>query len=64
MVEAQAAQDEWLEGNLAEGTIPLVEPLASMGDVLEVLQYYDGKLQAEAINVYLSGPGMSSVWVQ
>jgi hypothetical protein len=63
MVEAQAAQEEWLEGKLAEGIIPLVEPLASTGEVLEVLQYYDGKLQAEAINVYLSGPGMSSVWV-
>jgi hypothetical protein len=31
MVEAQAAQEEWLEGKLAEGTIPLVEPLASTG---------------------------------
>ncbi|KAL3484311.1 hypothetical protein BJX62DRAFT_230348 [Aspergillus germanicus] len=64
MVEAQAAQDEWLEGKLAEGTIPLVEPLASTGEVLEALQYYDWMLQAEAINVYLSGPAMSSVWVQ
>ncbi|KAL3462463.1 hypothetical protein BJX64DRAFT_288365 [Aspergillus heterothallicus] len=64
MVEAQTAQDEWLEGKLAEGTIPLVAPLPAMGEVLEVLQYYDAKLQGEQVNVYLSGPGMSSVWLQ
>ncbi|KAL2841749.1 hypothetical protein BJY01DRAFT_236270 [Aspergillus pseudoustus] len=64
MVEAQAAQDEWLDGKLANGTIPLVAPLGAMGEVLEVLQYYDAKLQGEQVNVYLRGPDMSSVWLQ
>ncbi|KAJ0420277.1 hypothetical protein BJY00DRAFT_313217 [Aspergillus carlsbadensis] len=65
MVEAQEAQEEWLEGKLAgAGTIPLVQPMPAVGETLEVLLFYDGMLQGEAINVYLGGPGMSSVWVQ
>jgi hypothetical protein len=31
---------------------------------MQVFQFYDGKLQASQINVYLSGPDAHSQWVQ
>jgi hypothetical protein len=62
MSAAQEAQDEWLDVTLAEGGTGLLEASGSTGEVLEVVQYYNGKLYAVQINVYLSGPGMASVW--
>lgn len=63
MTAAQEAQDVWFEKMKAKATLPLLAPTNATGDTLEVLQFYDGKLQAMQINVYLSGPGMSSPWL-
>jgi len=56
-------QQKWFEMKAKEGKSALLTPTAATGEVLQVLQYYDGKLQGEQINVYLSGPGAKSVWV-
>lgn len=63
MTSAQAAQDVWLAAMKANATIPVLSPMNATGETLEVLQFYDGKLQAMQINVYLSGPGMTSAWL-
>lgn len=62
MTAAQEAQEVWFEE--MKGTMPLVSPTGATGDTLEVLQYYNDELQAMQINVYLSGPNMTSPWVQ
>jgi hypothetical protein len=43
--------------------MPSLSPTGATGDTLEVLQYYNGELQAMQINVYLSGPDMTSPWL-
>jgi hypothetical protein len=58
---AQVAQDDWVKQ--AKGQFPLPAPMPATGDTLEVLQSYDGKLQAMQINVYLSGPDQTSPWL-
>ncbi|THW20917.1 hypothetical protein D6D02_02832 [Aureobasidium pullulans] len=58
---AQVAQDDWVK--LVQGEFPLPAPMPATGDTLEVLQFYDGKLQAMQINVYLSGPNQTSSWL-
>ncbi|GIK02968.1 hypothetical protein Aspvir_007033 [Aspergillus viridinutans] len=63
MTSAQDAQVEYLEAMKAKGTEPLLSPIEATGDTLEVLQYYNDKLQAMQINVYLSGPNMTSPWL-
>lgn len=63
MTSAQAAQDVWFAEMKANATIPVLSPMNATGETLEVLQFYDGKLQAMQINVYLSGPGMTSPWL-
>ena len=63
MTSAQDAQEVWFEELKALGTMPLVSPTEATGDTLEVLQYYDDELQAMQINVYLSGPNMTSPWL-
>jgi len=63
MTSAQEAQDVWYEEMIANATIPVLAPMAATGDTLEVLQFYNGQLQAMQINVYLSGPDMSSPWL-
>lgn len=63
MTAAQEAQEAWYEEQKALGGWPLVAPTGATGDTLEVLQYYDGELQAMQINVYVSGPGMTSPWL-
>ncbi|GAM35791.1 hypothetical protein TCE0_017r04387 [Talaromyces pinophilus] len=63
MTSAQAAQDVWLAEMKVNATIPVLSPMNATGETLEVLQFYDGKLQAMQINVYLSGPGMTSPWL-
>jgi hypothetical protein len=57
-------QDAWIQRHLAQHKAAISKPEPSTGEVMQVLQLYDGKVQAEQINVYLSGPGMSSVWTQ
>lgn len=64
MKAAQEAQDEWLAKKKAEGGMSLLAPTAATGETLQVLQYYNGKLQGQQLNVYLSGPGMGSAWTQ
>jgi hypothetical protein len=63
LAAAQEAQVEYFEAMKAKGTEPLLSPIEATGDTLEVLQYYDGQLQAMQINVYLSGPNMTSPWL-
>jgi hypothetical protein len=63
MTAAQEAQQVWIDEMRASGTIPVLEPIGGTGDTLEVLQYYNGELQAMQINVYLSGPNMTSPWL-
>jgi hypothetical protein len=57
----QQAQEVYL--NEVKGEFPLLQTFGATGEVLEVLQYYDGVLQAMQINVYLSGPNMTSAWL-
>ncbi|CAK7213584.1 hypothetical protein SBRCBS47491_001855 [Sporothrix bragantina] len=61
MTAAQEAQVAWM--NELAGTVPMLEPTGATGDTLELLQFYNGELQAMQINVYLSGPGMTSPWL-
>ncbi|KAL4794247.1 hypothetical protein BDV19DRAFT_379563 [Aspergillus venezuelensis] len=63
MTFAQKAQDVWYNEMVANGTIPVVAPIASTGETMEVLQYYNSELQAMQINVLLSGPNMTSPWL-
>lgn len=63
MAAPQEAQVEYLEVMKAKGTEPLLSPIEATGDTLEVLQYYNDQLQAMQINVYLSGPNMTSPWL-
>jgi hypothetical protein len=63
MHAAQEAQEVWFEKMKALGNMPLLSPTGATGDTLEVLQYYNDELQAMQINVYLSGPDMTSPWL-
>ncbi|KAK2613255.1 hypothetical protein N8I77_000178 [Diaporthe amygdali] len=63
MTAAQEAQEEYYEAMKALGTIKMVAPFGGTGDTLEVLQYYNDELQAMQINVYVSGPNMTSAWL-
>lgn len=64
MAEPMKAQDAWIERHVRQHKAPIAKPLPATGEVMQVLQFYNGKLQAEQINVHLSGPGMRSEWVQ
>lgn len=63
MRDPQIVQEDYIADILANGGPPLVAPFSATGETLEVLQYYDGALQAMQINVYLSGPNMTSPWL-
>ncbi|KAM0558068.1 hypothetical protein ACHAPJ_005235 [Fusarium lateritium] len=63
MTAAQDQQDVWIKTVSAQGNVSLLAPTQATGDTLELLQYYDDKLQAMQINVYLSGPNATSVWL-
>ncbi|KAH7156091.1 hypothetical protein EDB81DRAFT_647124 [Dactylonectria macrodidyma] len=63
MTSAQEAQDAWIEEMKAQGNWTMLSPTGATGDTLEVLQFYNGELQAMQINVYLSGPNMTSPWL-
>jgi len=60
---AQEVQQAWIDQMVELGTVPMLEPTGATGDTLELLQFYNGELQAMQINVYLSGPGMTSPWL-
>ncbi len=64
MKQPQEAQQRWFEKEAKEGKHPLVKPMPATGVTMQLLQYYDGKLQAVQINVHLGGPGMKSEWVK
>lgn len=64
MTTAQQAQVDYIEYMEAnDPSVPLVAPFGATGDTLEVLQYYDDELTAMQINVYVSGPNMTSPWL-
>ncbi|KAJ5389060.1 uncharacterized protein N7496_000128 [Penicillium cataractarum] len=62
MTEAQEQQDEWLAKKKASSDMSLLAPTAATGETLQVLQYYNGKLQGQQVMLYLSGPDMKSAW--
>ena len=64
MKEPQVAQDGWIQRKRKAGQAALLAPAPATGEVMQVLQEYDGKLQGEQINVYVSGPGAQSAWVK
>ncbi|RAL02567.1 uncharacterized protein BO80DRAFT_453799 [Aspergillus ibericus CBS 121593] len=55
-------KEEWLRGKLEGGGGGLVRTGNATGETLQVLQLYDGVLQGQQVMLYLSGPGMRSVW--
>ncbi|PYH32065.1 uncharacterized protein BO87DRAFT_399133 [Aspergillus neoniger CBS 115656] len=57
------AQNVWLNEVKARGVKGLLAPTEATGEALEVLQYYNDALQAMQINVYMSGPNMTSAWL-
>jgi hypothetical protein len=61
---AATAQEEWIQKKLKAGNVSLLKPTATTGEVMQLLQYYDGKLQGSSINVYLAGPDEKSVWAK
>ncbi|TVY86256.1 hypothetical protein LAWI1_G008822 [Lachnellula willkommii] len=64
MTAAQEAQEAWIDQMVELGTtVPMLEPTSATGDTLELLQFYNDELQAMQINVYMSGPGMTSAWL-
>lgn len=63
LTAAQEAQQAWVDEMVELGTVPLLEPTGATGDTLELLQFYNDELQAMQINVYMSGPGMTSPWL-
>ncbi|RAL11714.1 uncharacterized protein BO97DRAFT_453857 [Aspergillus homomorphus CBS 101889] len=62
IAQAQEEQDVWLAKKQAQGGMSLLVPTAATGETLQVLQYYNGKLQGQQVMLYLSGPDMESVW--
>lgn len=62
MAEPAKAQGAWFDRHVQQHKAPVVRPEPATGETMQVLQLYDGKLQASQINVFLSGPGMQSVW--
>jgi hypothetical protein len=64
MKQPQEAQEQWFKKKAKEGKQPLVKPMPATGVTMQLLQYYDGKLQAVQINVHLGGPDMKSEWVK
>jgi hypothetical protein len=64
MKSAQDAQEQWMQRKLKAGKEILVSPAPAVGDSIQVMQIYDGKIQAMQINVHLNGPGLQSVWEQ
>lgn len=64
MKEPLKAQDAWVERHLKAGKAPIVKPQPGTGEVMQVLQLYDGKLHALQLSLYLSGPGAQSIWRQ
>ncbi|RAK83124.1 hypothetical protein BO79DRAFT_161693 [Aspergillus costaricaensis CBS 115574] len=63
MTSSQETQDVWLNEVKALGVKGLLAPTEATGETLEVLQYYNNALQAMQINVYMSGPNMTSAWL-
>ncbi|GKZ29784.1 hypothetical protein AbraIFM66950_006414 [Aspergillus brasiliensis] len=63
MTSSQEAQDVWLKEVKTQGVKGLLAPTEGTGETLEVLQYYNDALQAMQINVYMSGPNMTSAWL-
>jgi hypothetical protein len=64
MKQPQDAQLSWFEKEKRRGSEPLLRPAPATGVTMQVLQFYDGKLQGEQINVHLGPPGKRSVWLE
>lgn len=64
LADAQEAQEVWYTNKTAEGVLSLLAPTNDTGEILQVLQYYNGELQGQQFMIHLGGPGMKSAWVQ
>ncbi len=64
MKDARDTQERWFERKVKAGKSPVLRPSPATGETMQVFQFYDGKLQASQINVYLSGPDAHSPWVR
>lgn len=64
MKEPSVAQEDWIKRKQKAGKTGLLAPTPATAEAMEVWQLLDGKIQSSQINVYLSGPGMQSVWVK
>ena len=64
MSQAGGEQAAWMDRHVKKGGAPIVSPAPATGETMQVFQYYDGKMQASQINVFLGGAGMQSVWVK
>ena len=64
MKDAGVTQEKWMARELPRHKGALLKPAPATAEVMQLLQYYDGKLHASQINVYLSGPGAQSDWVR
>lgn len=62
MRQPKAIQAGWYETMRRQRQGPLLQPAAATGITMQVLQYYNGKLQGLQINVHLEGPGARSIW--
>ena len=63
MKDPMKAQDESIQIKVKKGQMGLLKPMPTTGDQLQVLQFYDGKLQAEQINLHLETQNATSDWV-
>lgn len=57
----QLQSEQWVNATLGE--YPLLYNFGATGETLEVLQYYNGALQAIQINVFMNPPNATSVWL-
>jgi len=64
MKQAQDEEAAWFTKQQRLSKTPLLKPSAATGMTMQVLQLYNGKLQASQINVHLGGPDMQSIWVE
>lgn len=59
----QDAQEVWINTVKGQGSVSLLSPTEATGENMEVVQYYNDELQALQLNVFLTGPNMTSAWL-
>ncbi|RAH57349.1 hypothetical protein BO85DRAFT_488094 [Aspergillus piperis CBS 112811] len=59
----QDAQEVWINTVKGQRNVSLLSPTEATGENMEVVQYYNDELQALQLNVFLTGPNMTSAWL-